>query len=71
MAYFKGSYYYDDYDLDNYGDSIEYNNESLPSFGLKDIWLTCGITVLKQIFRQLFYLLSINFIYRTIRQTGW
>lgn len=69
MAY-KGSFYYDDYDLDHYDDSFEYSyDDQLPSFELSDI-LSCGSTVLKQILKQISYLLVINLIYRLIRQTG-
>ncbi|KAG5673287.1 hypothetical protein PVAND_003347 [Polypedilum vanderplanki] len=68
MAY-KGSFYYDDYDLDHYDDSFEYSyDDQLPSFELSDI-LSCGSTVLKQILKQISYLLVINLIYRVIRQT--
>lgn len=70
MSY-KGSFYYDDYDLENYDDALEYVNDDdqLPTFELSDI-LNCSLTVLSQIFKQIFYIFAINLVYRLIRQTG-
>jgi hypothetical protein len=69
MAY-KGSVYYDDYDLDSYNDfDYSYDDVQKNSFGIEEVF-NCGITVLKQISNQLFYVLAINLLYRVIRQTG-
>lgn len=70
MAY-KGSFYYDEYDLDNYEDSFEYSyDENLPSLDIGEVFFNCAFTILRQISQQLLYLIAINFIYRLIRQTG-
>lgn len=68
MAY-KGSFYYDEFDYENYPESLEYDtdNEQLPSFS--DV-LFCGFSVSKQIALQLLCLLCVNFIYRLIRQSS-
>lgn len=68
MAY-KGSFYYDEFDYGNYQDSLDYetDDEHLPTF--VDV-LSCGISVLKQISFQLLCLLSVNFLYRLIRQSS-
>lgn len=68
MAY-KDSLYYDEFDYDNYHESLDYDSEDehLPTFG--DV-LNCGFSVSKQISFQLFCLLCVNFAYRLIRQSS-
>lgn len=68
MAY-KDSFYYDEFDYDNYHESLDYDSEDehLPSFS--DV-LFCGFSITKQIFIQLLCLLCVNFVYRLIRQSS-
>lgn len=68
MAY-KGSFYYDEFDYDEYQESLDYDthDEHLPEFS--DV-LSCGFSVSKQISIQLLSLLVVNFVYRLVRQAG-
>lgn len=68
MAY-KGSFYDDEYDYENYHDSLDYDTEDEHLPTLSDV-LLCGISVSKPIAIQLAGLLCVNFIYRLIRQSS-
>lgn len=68
MAY-KGSFYYDEFDYGNYPESLDYDSyeEHLPT--LSDVF-NCGVSVSRQIVVQLLCLLSINILYRVIRNAS-
>jgi hypothetical protein len=68
MAY-KGAFYYDEFDYDDYQESLDYDapEEQMPNLG--DV-LNCCFSVAKQISIQLLSLLAVNFVYRLIRQSS-
>lgn len=68
MAY-KGSLYYDEFDYDDYQESLDYDAHDEPSPDFGDI-INCGFSVSKQISIQLLSLLVVNFVYRLVRQAG-
>lgn len=68
MAY-RGDFYYDEFDYDDYQESLDYDAHDEPSPEFGDV-LSCGIAVSKQISIQLLSLLLVNFLYRLVRQSS-
>lgn len=68
MAY-KGAYFYDEFDYDDYQESLDYDSHDEHKPDFSDV-LSCGIAVSKQITIQLLSLLLVNFLYRLIRQSS-
>lgn len=80
MAY-RGSFYYDDYDYENYPDDeslVDYEHNSVydeiddDQRGDTDLdeALACSAAVSHQIATQLLILLCVNLVYRLVRQSS-
>ena len=70
MAY-RGSFYYDEFDYENYPESLEYEGHNEDEHQLTFIdAVNCGFSVAVQISIQLFSLLCVNFVYRLIRNAS-
>jgi hypothetical protein len=73
----RGSSYYDDYDYENYAESLvnyeqqayDFDDQEMPQLSQFSEVVACSVSVSHQIASQFLYLMCVNLLYRFIRQS--